>query len=926
VRDEAGPSHERDGDPDDDARLYLHAFLDIEFDEASAELTIAGTTIVMEPRPRAVLGVLLRQAGQAVSREELLATVWQQQPHTVSDNVVANAISKLRRAFGPQRARVIRTVNGIGYLLDAQIRRTVLSRQAGDPLQLEADQTVPGREAYRLQTRLSRTPTHQVWTAIHPADPAPHVLRFAASARGLAALKRERGTAERLRSELGERDDLVPLLGQHLSTEPFWLAWNWAGDDLLRWAADTDQGLPALDRAQRVALVHRIAVTVADAHAIGVLHRGLKPSSVLVARHSSAPGGLHVRLVGFDGGCGGDPDHRGSGASGLSGATMAEVGAVDAAGGSCLCVAPEVLQGQPSTTRSDLHALGVILYQTLVGDYRRPLLDGWQNDIDDPLLQDDIAAATQRDPARRTSSVAAWAEQLAALPARRQAATARIAEDDRRQRSERELARARARRPWVVASGALLVAGLGTSLWFAQRSHTSAQDARAAQAAAELASHRSRTVADFLQRDLMRAVDVLQAGDAPAFSMNRAISLAADRLEQRFADRPADEAIVRAALARALFDGGARADGMAQFRRAVDDLAAVRAADDLDLLALKFERARFEAISADIPAARRLYDETRAATSADTLTVPSELSLRERMAAFALATVSHQLDDATRAGEAALSILHALRPNDLHARAAMTQALADNHLRNGQPGPARALLKPLLQAPYAAGTVGPMSQAHIHMTLAKAEERLGRRDDAVQHLTLARDTLARVVGPDHAELAQVHHGLSGLHHAAGALPLAIDAMREARRLFALHYGEDQPMVRHIDLDLAQYDMEAGRTADALSTLAALKIWFQARGTDAHTQHVRYRMGRAFNELGHPSDALAALQGLHADAIAAVDSGRPDQWRGLLRAEQAMARRALKMPGSADDLHAAIEQLRQRGTGRATLDRFEKALH
>ena len=77
-----------------------------------------------------------------------------------------------------------------------------------------------------------------------------------------------------------------------------------------------------------------------------------------------------------------------------------------------LYVAPEVLAGQSPTAASDVYALGVLLYQLTVGDFRKPLAPGWETDIADPLIREDIASAACGDAARRMKTAAEFAERL----------------------------------------------------------------------------------------------------------------------------------------------------------------------------------------------------------------------------------------------------------------------------------------------------------------------------------------------------------------------------------------------------------------------------------------------------------------------------------------------------------------------------------
>src|SRR5690606_20558852 len=118
-------------------------------------------------------------------------------------------------------------------------------------------------------------------------------------------------------------------------------------------------------------------------------------------------------------------------------------------GGTPLYLAPELVAGEPPTVRSDLYAIGVLLYQLLVGDLRRPMAPGWERDIDDPLLVDDISRATDGDPARRLGSVAELVERLSSLPRRREDAQRRSLAARQAQDAQRALERTHARRPWI---------------------------------------------------------------------------------------------------------------------------------------------------------------------------------------------------------------------------------------------------------------------------------------------------------------------------------------------------------------------------------------------------------------------------------------------------------------------------------------------
>ena len=65
--------------------------------------------------------------------------------------------------------------------------------------------------------------------------------------------------------------------------------------------------------------------------------------------------------------------------------------------GNPLYTAPEQARGEPLDARSDAFSIGVLLYQMAVGDLSRPLAPGWERDIHDPLLLEDISAMVEGD-------------------------------------------------------------------------------------------------------------------------------------------------------------------------------------------------------------------------------------------------------------------------------------------------------------------------------------------------------------------------------------------------------------------------------------------------------------------------------------------------------------------------------------------------
>lgn len=113
-----------------------------------------------------------------------------------------------------------------------------------------------------------------------------------------------------------------------------------------------DRAARGLVLEQKVALLRTVAEAVHAAHAAGLIHRDLKPGNILVEEEDGAP----VPYV-VDFGIARETEVPGATASGLVVGTPGYL-------------SPEQARGEKIDRRSDVHALGVLLYELLAG--RRP--------------------------------------------------------------------------------------------------------------------------------------------------------------------------------------------------------------------------------------------------------------------------------------------------------------------------------------------------------------------------------------------------------------------------------------------------------------------------------------------------------------------------------------------------------------------------
>ena len=439
---------------------HIWRFGECEFDERRRELRVRGATVDIEVKPLEVLHQLLLHAGEVVTKGELLESVWP--GVAVVDGSLATAVSKVRKLLGDDD-RLIVTVPRIGYKLAVPVQCKPVAGAPEPDLRFVAGERVPGRDQWRLTRRLDPSPSSEVWLAEHPKTRETRVFKFAVEGERLRCLKREVTVARLLREALGERGEFVRVLEWNFDAPPYYIESEYGGPNLAQWA-DAQGGLPNVQWEIRLKLLVDVAQAVAAAHALDLLHKDLKPGNVLIA--STPEGAPQIKLADFGSASLLLPARLSALGITNLGFTQSGAGAVDSLTGTPIYLAPEVLAGQSPTAASDVYALGVLLYQLVVGDFRRPFAPGWEADVADPLLRDDIAMAASGDPARRFQSAAELVHRLLNLNRRRAEAGELAAAQQRAEAAERRRASVlTVRRRLALAGVIVLVAATGWSVY-----------------------------------------------------------------------------------------------------------------------------------------------------------------------------------------------------------------------------------------------------------------------------------------------------------------------------------------------------------------------------------------------------------------------------------------------------------------------------
>ena len=880
--------------------LYRWRFGPAEFDEARHELRLGGLPVELESKPLEVLAVLLQHAGEVVTKRELLDQVWY--GRVTVEHVLATAVGKLRQALGDEGARMIVTVPRIGYRLVAEVGRVAVGHSHFSELALEPGRPVPGRESFVLERALGQSHASEAWLARQPRSGVLRVFKFATSAARLDLLKREATVSRVLTASLGEREDVARVLDWNFENAPFFLECEYGGQSLSAWAADGL--LAALDRPARLALFLTVARAVAAAHGVGVLHKDVKPDNVLV----DAAG--RVRLTDFGNSRLLDPDrlqHFGITALGLT-----VDPARDTASGTPMYLAPELLAGQPATVRSDLYALGTLLYQVVVGDLRRPLSPGWERAVADELLCDDIARATDLVPARRLASVAEFIDRLERLEARRQEAIAAREAALRAAQEQAALLRLRARRPWLAAVMLSLVAGLVATLLLQH-------EAMRARADAEREAARAEAVSRFLNDDILGGANPGAVGFERNPSIRELLDRAAEGLGERFAHDPVSEAVLRVALGQAYHTIGERARAVEHLEAAAQRYAERLGADSRPALLARYHLVRslaYGSTAADFQRAAALLDEGDRLAGPQ-LAEEGEIAYRAAVARAHYHFQRLEIPAARQALETADRLQRRLHPDDAHAMAWIRGTLSDALLRSGEPAAAEASARELLAHPMMTPQrVGKGVLAAQRAVLARALRAQGRYPEALElaesaaidyeaihgenayhtlitwslvtsildaggdceaALPLARQVDQRMMATlgEGSQAALIERGNLGFKETAcGDRERGFELLRFAESGLRRHFGDGNVAAHSFRYGLAVGLTDADRHAEAIELLdavdsAAMIAAESSPGFRYRVQALRgqilYRLGREEEGLALATPALAGLAAIGADA-------------------------------------------------------------
>ena len=366
---------------------------------------------------------------------------------------------------------------------------------------------IPRLQDWVIEKKLGQGGFGEVWLAKHINTKEARVFKFCFDPERLRSFRRELTLFRLLRDALGKRDDIAALYDVSIEMPPFYLESEYVPNGNLGQWIEKEGGLDKIPVETRLDIVARSARATDAAHSVGIVHKDIKPSNILISIKDDKP---QPRLADF--GIGAVTDESALGEFGITQAGFTQSIVVDSESGSGhssmtqLYAPPEYLVGENASPKGDIYSLGVMLFQLAVGDLNKPLASGWRRDIPDELLCDIIDKCVDVDPKRRFDSAGQLAERLETLEERR----TQLAE---KKRLETLAAQGKKRRRFLMAAGLTCLGLLGLVAYFA-KSYITQKELTAKASQLEANAMKMASESDFLLAGHVMREDRLADGVA----------------------------------------------------------------------------------------------------------------------------------------------------------------------------------------------------------------------------------------------------------------------------------------------------------------------------------------------------------------------------------------------------------------------------
>ncbi|MEA3108919.1 MAG: eukaryotic-like serine/threonine-protein kinase [Gammaproteobacteria bacterium] len=894
------------------------------FDERTLELLVNGVDAELERKPLEVLIYLLEHAGEVCTKDEILTGVWP--GRILSETVLTKCIGRLREVLGDREQDIIKTAYGFGYRFIAPVQVEVGPTPGPGRLDFKPGDHPPGRPLWSLVERLGIGGHGETWRARHEKTHEQRVFKFALDETSLGALKREITLFRIINDLLGDRARIVRLLDWNLEQLPYFTEAEYvAAGNLADWTKGLG-GIAAIPVVERLGIVAKIAAALAAVHSVGVLHKDLKPSNIFLRPVPGEP--VEIALGNF--GSGGMLDAGHIDRLGITRLGFTKTVAAPSVNSAApLYLAPEILNGQPFTVKSDIYALGVILYQFLAGDFHKVMSAEWPRDIDDELLREDIALVAHGNPAMRLADADILVQRLRNLDERRSHLIAQRQTQAKVEDTRHHLERTRAQRVGVALAFAALTIGLAVST-------VMYVNGRRAQELSAAAAAQSKAVTEFLSSEVYAPEDP-GVESAKAWTTPELLTRTGNKIDLRFAGQPAVASELHYIMGRSLnrlheyslsvlhlsravelgqqdgagFDSALRSASelvevdyaLGNLRNTLPRYEAVLAAgerrkapDDLPLLELEERVARARYLLGDwSPAAQDLG---RLLKVQSTSTAPTEFLGEIEFDLGQVLTALARSADAEvhlrRAIEILTREIGATHPKVAEARTALGRSLADTGQFEGAAEQFDKAQEPAarsvpLETGIAMRTRYFRALLFLQMDAPEKAEFLLAQIVAFQDAHSAADLQTRTVSvPEVDRTGPVRQALGEAYAREGNIDAAIIALQRAAAIGERADGAQHPGTQSIRLSLAECLVARGRDAEARAVLTTPAMNLAALPA---VHPIAAQLGRVNGLLAQHEGNVEQARKSFGDSLAILQALYGSQHWRVIRARQELQRAA-----------------------------------
>jgi serine/threonine-protein kinase len=632
-----------------------------------------------------------------------------------------------------------------------------------------------------------------------------------------------------------------------------------------------------LDLPARLRLFLEVCAAVDFAHRRLVVHRDLKPGNILVGP-DGAPKLLDFGIAKI-----------------LSSATDTDAApaTVTALGWMTPAYAsPEQLRGEPTSTATDVYALGLILYELLTGTSAvRPGTDpiaAAQAKLEGTIVRPSTAVLRAAEGARMTPELTRLSRSLsgdldtivlkalAAEPARRYASAAALADEIERHLSGRPvLARPdtygyRAgkfvrRHRWAVGFAAVAVMALVTGLVLALIGR---QRALAAEAEARTSAATAQRVSDFMV-GLFRIADPGEAR-GNTVTARELLDRGADRVDAELAAEPDVRSRLRGVMAQAYGELGLYDRQVAILTAEIDEATRRTGGGSAETLALVTRLSVAETRRGRYAEARDLA--LRAVSGLDALAPNARIDLARALSQAAVAY--RELGDLRQASahmERSLAVRDTLPEQSPQDIIAILNNAAILRWRLGELDAARPLYQRALDLAVATHGEDHPNVGHTLNNMAIMELAAKRYEAAGLLHRRALALRRRLLAADHPDIAESLNNLCDVELARNDLAAAHAACEEALAIRRKVFKDPHPMIATTESNLGMALARQGDLDRARQVLQRSLSGFERT------------LGPTHMAVSYPLDGLAQVE--HS-------AGRPDLAEPFLRRALALREQAL----------------------------------